>query len=105
MLALQIWRKLKNWVEKMRFKEFEIRPIIHSANQETRDYELVKWFADDHCYAIARIYWDLKESCWGFESYGTRFFDDYVSGLAMYVKKYIEFLEVIRTADGGKKLE
>lgn len=89
----------------MRFKEFEIRPIVHSASQETRDYELVKWFGDDHCYAIARIYWDLKENFWGFESYGMRFFDDYVNGLAMYVKKYIELLEVIRVADGGEKLE
>ena len=99
----------------MRFKDFEIRPTAYlDGHHEPNKYDVVKWYKTDSpievtdghtgekkmqdtfCYSIAHIYWNSKEPCWEFESYGTRFLEAYETGLSEFVLKYLELLNLCK---------
>ena len=102
----------------MRYKDFEIRPTVFlGGHHEPNKYDVVKWFKHDNpievvdlrtgekkmqdasCYSVAQIYWNEKEPCWEFKSYGTRFLEDYENGLCEYILKYLELLDICREAN------
>lgn len=92
----------------MKFRDFEIRPTTYlDGHTETKHYDVVKWqthdpyevtdfitgekkMLDRSCFSIAHIYWNEKESCWEFESVGTRFLKYCEDGLCEYILKWLE---------------
>lgn len=97
----------------MKFKDFEIRPTAYlDGHTEPDDYQVVKWYRTDKpievidgetgekkmqdtfCYAVAKIWYDKKEPCWEFKSYGTRFLECCEKGLCEYILKFIEMVDV-----------
>ena len=99
----------------MRFKDFEIRPTVFlDGHTDSTKYDVVKWYKTDapmevtdgctgekkmqntFCYSVAHIYWNSKEPCWEFASYGTRFLEDYENGLCEFILKYLELLDICK---------
>ena len=103
----------------MRFKDFEIRPTAYlDGHTDPKKWDVVKW--QDHkpiesidlrtgekkistrsCYSVAHLWWNEKEPCWEFESYGTRFLDDYEEGLCEFIRKWLELADLTRRFDNG----
>lgn len=104
----------------MRFGDFEIRPTAYlDGHKEPHHFQVVKWYKtkepievtdwhtgekkmkDTFTYAVAEIYWDEKEPGWEFESYGTRFLEDYQDGLAEFILKWLEQYDLVREKEAG----
>lgn len=84
--------------------EYEIRPSTFlSDNPPKNHWDVVRYFEDDdnieHRYVLASIWYDEKECSWEFKSIGTRFFEEYTSGLTDFVKASIGVLECCREKD------
>lgn len=87
---------------------FEMRRTKSSNKRYPIMYEIVKWYNTDHpvkcfspelnkeveksrfCYVIAFIRFDRKEWDWDFSCIGTRYIDDYVSGMNQWVKDWMK---------------
>lgn len=97
----------------MRYKWFEIIPTkFLDGHIEPDNYQVVVWNKEppggdfeEYCFAIAQIYYDQKEEQWELRSYGTRFLTYYDEGLARYIDRYIDLLEVIREGKEDESLE
>jgi hypothetical protein len=84
--------------------EYEIKPSTFlSDNPPKNHWDLVKWgineYGDKYCYVIATMWYNEGEDDWEFKSIGTRFFDEYTSGLTDFVKASISVLECCREKD------
>ena len=101
--------KLNNPVSVFFKTDFEMRRT-NNVNSERYPivYEIVKWYNTDHpvkcfspeqnkeiektrfCFVVAFIRFDRKEWDWDFNCVGTRYIDNYVSGMTTWVKEWIE---------------
>lgn len=66
----------------MRYKNFEIRPVPES--QDENRFELVRWYNDENCYVLAFIEYDPK-SDWSINSVGMRLMEGWIDGLDRYI--------------------
>ena len=99
----------------MKFKDFEIMPTCFlDGHIDQKKWDVVKWCEEDtpikvidietgeekmkdtFCYSVAKIWWNEKEPCWEFESVGTRFLENYESGLCEFILKWIELTDLTR---------
>ena len=103
----------------MKFKNFEIRPTCFlDGHIDHKQWDVVKWY--DHspvavtdwntgekkisthsCYSVARIWWNEKEPCWEFKSFGTRFLREYENGLCEFINKWLELADLTRSFEDG----
>lgn len=85
---------------KIRFKHFEIRrPTYLGAIPEGRenDWDIVKWNDNfEHCWSIAFLRWNPKESCYELESVGMRLLEEMEDGLPEFIMKWVDFQETLR---------
>lgn len=104
----------------MKFKCFEIRPTCYlDGHTDPMCWDVVKWH--DHnpievtdwktgekkiytrsCYSVAHIWWDKKEPCWQFKSYGTIFLKEYEEGLCEFINKWLELADLTRSFENGE---
>ena len=99
----------------MKFKDFEIRPTCFlDGHTDPKKWDVVKWYKTDKpvevtdaktgeekledtfCYSVAQIWWNEKELCWEFKSFGTRFLYDYEDGLCEFILKWIDLTNLTR---------
>lgn len=76
------------------FKNFEVRSC--GVEDQKYDYELVKWKdarCSTFCCTLAFLKYDPKDGKYNMVSVGTRFFDDYESGLCEFLSAFLTFAE------------
>jgi hypothetical protein len=76
----------------MRYKNFEIRPVPES--QDENKFELVDWYKETSCYVIAFIEYDSELGYWQINSVGMRLMEDWEDGLDKYILSWIKLMEV-----------
>lgn len=76
----------------MRYKNFEIRPVPES--QDENRFELVNWYKEANCYVLAFIEYNPKTDCWKINSVGTRLIEDWENGLDKYILSWIKLMTV-----------
>lgn len=87
----------------MRFKDFEIRPVLQDFKGNCWDgrYELVKWtelkdnqITPNFCFVVAFIEYNPKEPCWELQSVGMRLMQYWVEGLDEWILAWCDMATV-----------
>lgn len=81
----------------MKYKNFEIRSVPES--QDENRFELVNWYKEANCYALAFIEYNPKTDYWNINSVGMRLIEDWEDGLDKYILSWIELMEVCMRND------
>lgn len=81
----------------MKYKNFEIRPVPESKDEN--EFELVNWYEGTSCYVIAFIEYDSKSGYWQINSVGMRLIEDWENGLDEYILSWIKLIEVCMRDD------
>ena len=81
----------------MKYKNFEIRPVPESQNENR--FELVNWYKETNCYVLAFIEYNPKTAYWNINSVGMRLIEDWEDGLDKYILSWIELMEVCMRND------
>lgn len=84
---------------RLRFKKFEIRKSTYLGGtipeNRQKDWDIVKWADDEsHCWTIASLRWDSKDSMYEFESCGLRYLEYAESGLNEWIMAFAKFAQL-----------